>query len=78
MKINLKGCNCTKTKCQKKYCECFNMNIDCTNLCVCVGCSNNKQNIIVPHFEKKTNYKKYKQSSKLLKEISEMEKNRVE
>ena len=39
-------CNCTKSKCMKKYCECFKMNIDCGNLCRCIDCQNkNNQNI---------------------------------
>ena len=41
-------CNCTKSKCMKKYCECYKMNIACGNLCRCVDCgnkNNNKKNI---------------------------------
>ncbi len=38
-------CNCTKSKCMKKYCECYKMNIDCGNLCRCIDCQNkNNQN----------------------------------
>ena len=33
------SCNCTKTKCIKKYCECFANNRDCTG-CNCVDCMN--------------------------------------
>ena len=33
-------CNCTKSKCMKKYCECFKMNIDCGSLCRCRDCQN--------------------------------------
>ena len=39
-------CNCTKSRCMKKYCECYKMNIDCGNLCRCIDCQNkNNQNI---------------------------------
>ena len=38
-------CNCTKSKCMKKYCECYKMNINCGNLCRCIDCQNkNNQN----------------------------------
>lgn len=39
-KIKTSGCNCSKTKCLKKYCECFASNLQCTELCNCVGCEN--------------------------------------
>ena len=31
-------CNCTKSKCMKKYCECYKMGFDCGNLCRCIDC----------------------------------------
>ena len=37
-------CNCTKSKCMKKYCECYKMNIVCGNLCRCVDCGNKNNN----------------------------------
>ena len=33
-------CNCTKSRCLKKYCECFKVNIRCGNLCRCYECLN--------------------------------------
>ena len=33
-------CNCTKSNCLKKYCECFKMGKECGNLCRCIGCLN--------------------------------------
>jgi hypothetical protein len=36
-------CNCTKTKCVKKYCECYSNNRFCRN-CHCVDCINIPEN----------------------------------
>lgn len=36
-------CNCTKTKCVKKYCECYSNNRFCRN-CHCVDCMNIPEN----------------------------------
>lgn len=30
-----KGCKCKKTKCLKKYCECFNSGTKCGKFCKC-------------------------------------------
>jgi hypothetical protein len=33
-------CNCTKSNCMKKYCECFKQGFKCNSLCRCLDCKN--------------------------------------
>ena len=33
-------CNCTKSNCMKKYCECFKRGFVCNSLCRCLDCKN--------------------------------------
>ncbi|KAL6215144.1 hypothetical protein ACLB2K_014575 [Fragaria x ananassa] len=35
-----RGCNCKKSMCLKKYCECYQANVGCSNGCRCEGCQN--------------------------------------
>lgn len=37
---NAGRCNCRRSECRKKYCECFNAGVECTVLCKCVDCLN--------------------------------------
>lgn len=40
-----RGCRCAKTKCLKKYCECYKAGVLCTALCDCNGCANIEDNL---------------------------------
>ena len=37
-------CNCTKSYCMKKYCECFKQSLNCNSLCRCIECKNKNYN----------------------------------
>ena len=44
-------CTCTKSGCNKNYCECFKSGQKCSMLCRCISCENNDQ-IINNHYKK--------------------------
>jgi hypothetical protein len=35
-----KNCSCKNSKCQKKYCECYNAGKTCGTKCKCINCEN--------------------------------------
>ena len=37
-----RGCNCKRTRCKKRYCECVRKGIGCTFSCACTECENKK------------------------------------
>eukprot|EP00656_Telonema_subtile_P003711 TRINITY_DN11683_c0_g1_i6.p1 TRINITY_DN11683_c0_g1~~TRINITY_DN11683_c0_g1_i6.p1 ORF type:complete len:975 (-),score=172.36 TRINITY_DN11683_c0_g1_i6:79-3003(-) len=38
--VATRGCSCRRSGCRKKYCDCFNMGVQCTPACKCVDCVN--------------------------------------
>lgn len=52
--LHSRGCNCSKTGCIKKYCECYNAGTGCSRLCKCSNCKN--ENIELEDAEVKIYY----------------------
>ena len=39
----VRGCRCRRSKCQKKYCECFGAGLRCSDNCICEECENGNE-----------------------------------
>ena len=43
--VPARKCTCKKSLCRKKYCECFNAGMKCTEDCECCDCHNGKPEV---------------------------------
>ena len=57
-------CTCSKSNCNKKYCECYKSGVKCNDKCRCINCMNTPTPIILPIKEEFDNNNDIKYNSK--------------
>lgn len=72
---HIKGCKCKKTNCKKKYCECFQMGVQCGPDCQCTGCLNDK--ISTTNISQSTENEPIRKQKKILEEYSQSQLNSI-
>ena len=43
----IRGCRCKRSRCKKKYCECYAASLECTTNCVCKDCDNGNDTAVI-------------------------------
>jgi len=43
----IRGCRCKRSRCKKKYCECYAASLECTTNCVCKDCDNGNDSAVI-------------------------------
>ena len=78
-------CTCTKSNCNKKYCECYKSNQKCTYRCRCVNCKNGIQpsfSVNVPESDTNINVNKEESNTNIInnniKDIDDINNNIVD
>ncbi|KAJ8756000.1 hypothetical protein K2173_024545 [Erythroxylum novogranatense] len=76
MGIHNKGCCCKRTHCIKKYCECFQANILCSENCKCIDCENLSNNFFEE--SRKSKFEEFLDANKKDPTIQEFKHNQQE
>jgi hypothetical protein len=63
-RVHTKGCNCKRSKCLLKYCECYQNGVACTEFCRCCNCHNTKDHAAGHCHEQKENVAKVEKVEK--------------